>query len=975
MKKTPFCIIVLVLLVLTGVSSAEEDTWTIKTDMPMARWFASTSVVKDKIYIIGGAADLVSTISRVDEYDTITDTWTRKADMPTARALHAAVVVNGRIYVIGGLVNPFTAISTVEEYDPATDTWTRKSDMPVAKTAPAVVLDGKIYTIGGVKGREIVLNNLVQTVEEYDPATDTWTSKAEMPTPRDYDLKLSVVNGKVYAMGGRQSWFSYVSAVEEYDPATDTWARKADTPIAGENRATTVVNGKIYTIGGWAAGRNQLSAVNEYDSATDTWTDKAHIPTPRSAVMGVSVVDGNIYVIGGLNQNQGSSFHNVDVYDPSTDTWTRKPDMPTARESMATVAINGYIYVIGGTAKLFTFAAQVLPPALPDVQVYDTGVGIRIETVAPQAGIVSGGEPITLIGKAFPPDAIVTIGGEPLSQLEVTDTVITGITPPGTEGEWDILITAPSVDFRVFAGEFFYKQGSNITVTSITPTNGGQAGGNVGRIPGSGFIPGVTVTIGGNPATNVGVITTIITFTIPPGTEGVKDVVVTNPDGQKGILQDAYTYNPFPVIGKIEPRHGGPLAGGTEITITGENFMEGVVVMIGENRVQKLDFFSPTELRLKTPPGEAGPKAVTVMNPDEQKAIKEEGFTYNPAPTITSIKPDAGSMEGGTVITITGTGFIRPGILIEGVEAGRVSYSPMEIKVRTPPSDAGVKDVVARNRDGQKATLEDAFTYNLAPVITKVIPDNGRLAGGTEIIIQGSGFLPGAKVFFSTDTGTLMTAPSAQVMSGNIITAITPLGKPGPKDIIVHNTDAQRVILTDGFTYNPLPTITHITPNNGGSSGGTKIIIQGTGFLHGVRVAVGGNAGTAQLQDENTIQVVTPSNPPGIWDVRVLNPDTQEVTAKRAFITVGEIVYNFPNPFRASQGTTFRYMTRHQVQYMTIKIFNLSGSPVDVVETTGSNEVKWHNSRVRIGLYVYLVEAELENGERRQFRSMLEVYK
>jgi hypothetical protein len=46
---------------------------------------------------------------------------------------------------------------------------------------------------------------------------------------------------------------------------------------------------------------------------------------------------------------------------------------------------------------------------------------------------------------------------------------------------------------------------------------------------------------------------------------------------------DAYTYDPFPVIDGIQPRYGGPLAGGTEMIITGSNFMEGVTVSIGEN--------------------------------------------------------------------------------------------------------------------------------------------------------------------------------------------------------------------------------------------------------------------------------------------------------------------------------------------------------------------------------------------------------
>jgi len=108
--------------------------------------------------------------------------------------------------------------------------------------------------------------------------------------------------------------------------------------------------------------------------------------------------------------------------------------------------------------------------------------------------------------------------------------------------------------------------------------------------------------------------------------------------------------------------------------------------------------------------------------------------------------------------------------------------------------------------------------------------------------------------------------------------------------------------------------------------------------------------------------------------VRVINPDTQEVIKHKVFISVGEVAYNYPNPFRASQGTTFRYVTNDAVESIKVKIFNLAGVPIDVVEQMDSNEVKWHNTEVHAGIYVYLMEVELEDGKK-QFRSMLEVYK
>ena len=172
-----------------------------------------------------------------------------------------------------------------------------------------------------------------------------------------------------------------------------------------------------------------------------------------------------------------------------------------------------------------------------------------------------------------------------------------------------------------------------------------------------------------------------------------------------------------------------------------------------------------------------------------------------------------------------------------------------------------------------------------------------------------------------------------------------------------------------------MPTITRITPDHGSSSGGTKITIEGSGFMAGVRVAIGGKQATAQLKDSMTIEAVTPSNPQGVWDVRIINPDTQEVVKPRGFITVGVLVYNYPNPFRMSQGTTFRYVSNESVQSITVKIFNLAGIPIDVVHQDNSKEVRWQNDEVHVGMYIYVMEVKLGSGETKQFKKTLEVRK
>jgi len=887
------------------------------------------------------------------------DIWTRKADMPTPRIALCTSVVNGKIYAIGGIANwNLSVLSALEEYDPATDIWLKKADMPTPRFQLSTsAVNGRIYAIGG--WRE---GMSLSTVEEYDPITDTWMAKADMPTPRG-DHAASVVNGKIYVIGGWAKGSRILSTIEEYDPATDTWTRKADLPSPRGELCARAVKGKIYALGGHQVQWQEQSLiypsiVEEYDPAKDTWTKTVDMPTP-TGICGISVVDGKIYVIGG-----SINYSRVDEYDPETDIWTRKADLPTPGAYLSASTVNGYIYAIGGL------------PRRSVVEAYDTGSGIRVMTISPQEGLVTGGEAIAIFGRGFPTDAFVTIDGKQLTELKVTDTLITGVTPPGTEGEWNVLITAPSIDFTVFAGTFIYSPFSKIILMKITPDNGKQSGGGTGSITGSGFLPGATVTIGDVLATNVVITSTLITFTIPPGIEGAKDVVVTNPNGQKGTLREGYTYNPFPVIEEIEPDFGGPLKGGTSLTITGSNFMDGVVVTIGVEQVQHLDFFSPTELRLRTPAGTAGPKDMRVVNPDGQEAVLKNGFTYNLPPTIASVSPNMGLLEGGTKITIIGTGFLKfASVLISGAEAYVLTVSPTKIKVTTPPSTAGVKDIVVQNLDGQRATLEDAFTYNPLPQISRITPDNGRLAGGAKITIRGSGFLPQAKVLINTLERTFVMASSIQVMSANIITAVTPAGEPGPKDVVVRNPDRQEIVLQGGFTYNRMPKINDVSPNHGPASGGTKIIIRGTGFLQGAKVIVGKRPGTAQVQDDTTIEAVTPKNPQGVFDVRVINPDTQEAVKHKGFVSVGEVAYNYPNPFRAEQGTTFRYVTNERVDLIKVQIFNLRGVPIGVVGRKGSNEVRWYDASVHAGLYVYMMEVKLDDGKVKRFKRALEVYK
>ena len=127
--------------------------------------------------------------------------------------------------------------------------------------------------------------------------------------------------------------------------AEGSWASKAPMQVARSGLGVAVVNGKIYAIGG-TSGNGFLATNEVYDPATNTWSSKKPMPTPRS-VFGIAVYQNTIYCIGGYIKGGATGVN--EVYDPATDTWKTKAPMPTPSLNLQANAVNGEIYLIGGS--------------------------------------------------------------------------------------------------------------------------------------------------------------------------------------------------------------------------------------------------------------------------------------------------------------------------------------------------------------------------------------------------------------------------------------------------------------------------------------------------------------------------------------------------------------------------------------------------------------------------------------------------
>lgn len=281
-------------------------------------------------------------------------------------------------------------------------------------------------------------------------------------------------------------------------------------------------------------------------------------------------------------------------------------------------------------------------------------------------------------------------------------------------------------------------------VSSISPTQGPEAGGTSVTINGTGFLGTTAVNFGSTPATSYSIDSlTKITAVAPAGTSTV-DVRVVNPTGTSAnTAADDFKYIPRPVITAIAPVRG-PTAGGTSVTITGTNLTGATAVSFGSTAATSFSVDSATQITAVAPAGSVGQIDVRITTPGGQSTVvTADQYTYVAVPAVTAVSPAVGSLAGGTTVTITGTALSNATSVKFGNTAATsfTVNSASSITATSPAGSAGVADISVVTPGGTSAnTAADDFTYVGTPTVTNVSPSSGPAAGGTSVTLTGTGF-------------------------------------------------------------------------------------------------------------------------------------------------------------------------------------------------------------------------------------------
>jgi N-acetylneuraminic acid mutarotase len=304
---------------------------------------------------------------------TAANPWFQGAPFPEASEEVLGATAGGKLYVFAGLAPVWKPKAMVYEYDPASNQWAKKRPMRLPSHHVAfATLNNKIYAFGGFTYPDSGAPawNPVNNAWEYDPATDEWKELAPMPTRRGA-AAAGVANGKIYITGGANSLsgvtengihparpHNVMATVEEYDPAANTWKTVRPLLLARNHHVAVGVADKLYVIGGRVGSAfisgtsNNVDLVEMYDPATDLWMPRARMPTARSAI-GAGVYNNQILVAGGEGQDQRflAAFKAVEAYDPALNRWQILPSMPRPRHGLAVGAIGNRLYTVSGDGQ------------------------------------------------------------------------------------------------------------------------------------------------------------------------------------------------------------------------------------------------------------------------------------------------------------------------------------------------------------------------------------------------------------------------------------------------------------------------------------------------------------------------------------------------------------------------------------------------------------------------------------------------
>lgn len=313
---------------------------------------------------------------------------------------------------------------------------------------------------------------------------------------------------------------------------------------------------------------------------------------------------------------------------------------------------------------------------------------------------------------------------------------------------------------------------------------------------------------------------------------------------------------------RVVPDHGF-YGGNTTVLVTGTNFVdaENVRCVFGASTVPGR-WISAASVACVSAPVENNKSVPFDIFVNGVPSISSSFFfNYEEHPTVSAMLPSMGSVQGGTVVSFRGKGFVFSSGLwarFGNIGVPVAFVGPEELRCTCPPSFAGETNVLVGNYDKTFNSDELKFIYTDAPAVDGLHPFRGSITGGLKVRVRGRSFV--------NSTNLACMFGEAGVVKGTFVSPMEidceapAFDAPVPQELEVSVNGVDFTSDGNVFTYTGTSAVFSATPDSGSANGGTVVVVEGTNFIDSSDLSChfGDSSVSGRWISSQVIQCVTP---------------------------------------------------------------------------------------------------------------------
>lgn len=773
--------------------------------------------------------------------------WGMVASMPNGVYSYQTAVIGEYIYIFGGYGSNVTnKIYRAPISNPSNVAEVEGDYLPVNLYYFSLAVIGDyVYIFGGHTGS--AYNYKIYRAPISEPTK--WSDTGKTLPMAAYGSHLAVIGNYVYLFGGHNgsAYTNNIYSAPVSDPTT--WTNTGKTlPAISYSGQLAVIEDNVYLFGGYNGSTYVKTIFAASTSNPTTWIDTGKTLPAISAYQQLAIIGDYVYLFGGYNNTATvNTIYKAPISDPTA--WSNSAStLSTVLRNGQAVVINDYVYIFGG------YGAS------------SANSGIYRAPVQHFRGNLYNPSWQTNWPTITNDQSAVTIGGQSLNDVVfVNSNTITGVTPASAAGYYDVKVTNYDGQSSTLSNGYRYIPPP--TISNVNPLTIPKNSSQTITISGDYFWGTPIVTFNGQAATSVELVNAnTLSVVISGAAAGKASIRVTNPDGQFATFTNFTFSEPAPVIsGGLTPDEG-PYSGGTEVTLSGANFLPyRQLINVSYTGGSLTDYVEQLSLDTASliAAGKMRSDCADIELRHGQISLERQIIDCNSEGTQIYVKvpqlfeSTEIQLYYGNLSSVFSNASLTPTELAEGqsapnftiaeqvdgpiIKLGGVTStiatinSANSISFITPPGNPGQVTATLTNYDNQVAfSAENAFEYLAGPQIASVSPLSAFANESIEMVISGSNFRNGAQIKFYSAGDESFSCANVIFDNGSTLRCQVDWSnrKWGYWHVEVTNPDGQVLTKNKAFYLNPLPpNVLSVQPSYGPMSGGTELTITGENFI------------------------------------------------------------------------------------------------------------------------------------------------